>query len=80
MHSQMGKTSMRKYHWNTGGGYVNFKIVYKIIEEYNFWAKQNAPTLTIHVDYLHANGILDPQIMMSTKERKKLPSFPNDIK
>ena len=80
MHSQMGKTSMRKYHWNTGGGYVNFKIVYKIIEEYNFWAEENAPTLGISREYLHGNGILDPLKMMTTTERKQLPSFPNDIK
>jgi hypothetical protein len=80
MHSEMGNTSMRKYHWNTAGGLVNFKIVYKIIEEYNFWAEENSSTLTISRDYLHENGILDPLKMMTTKERRQLPSFPNDIK
>ena len=70
MNSEMGKTSMRKYTNNTAGGWVNFKIVYNIIEEYNYWAEENDPTLTISRDYLHRNGIHDPNIFL-TKEDKK---------
>jgi len=79
MNSEMGKTSMRKYHYNSGGGNSQFKIVHNIISEYNFWAEENAPTMTITRDYLHQNGIFDPNKMMSKEERKNLPSFPADI-
>jgi len=80
MKSVMGNTSMRKYYHNTAGGNTNFKIVHNIIEEYNFWAEENAPTMTITKEYLHLNGILDPNKMITPKDRKNLPSFPSDIK
>ena len=80
MNSEMGKTSMRKYYHNSAGGNTHFKIVHNIVNEYNFWAEENAPTMTITRDYLHLNGILDPVKMISKEERKKLPSFPSDIK
>jgi len=79
MNSEMGKTSMRKYYYNSGGGNTQFKIVHNIISEYNFWAEENAPTMTITKDYLHQNGILDPNKMLTKEERKNLPSFPTDI-
>ena len=81
MNTDMGyKTSMRKYYHNTGGGNTQFKIVHKIVQEYNFWAEENAPTMTITSDYLHYNGIFDPNRMMTDDERKILPSFPSAIK
>ena len=80
MNTKMGETSMRKYYHNTGGGNTHHKIVHNIVNEYNFWAEENAPTMTITKDYLHQNGIFDPNKMMSKEERKKLPSFPLDIK
>lgn len=80
MNSEMGKTSMRKYYHNTAGGNTHFKIAHNIIEEYNFWAEENASTMTITRDYLHLNGILDPTKLISKEERKNLPTFPADIK
>lgn len=80
MNTKMGETSMRKYYHNSAGGNTQFKIVHNIVNEYNFWAEENAPTMTITKDYLHQNGIFDPNKMMSKEERKKLPSFPSDIK
>ena len=80
MNSEMGKTSMRKYYHNSAGGNTHFKIVYNIVNEYNFWAEENASTMTIAKDYLHQNGILDPNKMVTKEERKNLPSFPADIK
>ena len=80
MNSEMGKTSMRKYWHNTAGGNTHFKIVHNIISEYNFWAEENASTMTISSDYLHSNGILDPNKILSKQDRKDLPSFPSDIK
>jgi hypothetical protein len=80
MNSEMGKTSMRKYWHNTAGGNTHFKIVHNIISEYNFWAEENASTMTISSDYLHSNGILDPNRILSKQDRKDLPSFPSDIK
>jgi hypothetical protein len=71
---------MRKYYHNSGGGNTQFKIVHNIMQEYNFWAEENASTMTIAKDYLHQNGIFDPNKMMTKEERKKLPSFPSDIK
>ena len=79
MNSEMGKTSMRKYTNNTAGGWVNFKIVYNIIEEYNYWAEENDPTLTISRDYLHRNGIHDPNIFLTKEDKKGLPTFPKDV-
>ena len=79
MNSEMGKTSMRKYYHNSAGGNTQFKIVHNIIHEYNFWAEENAPTMTITKDYLHQNGIIDPNKMVTKEERKNLPSFPSDI-
>jgi len=76
---EMGKTSMRKYTNNTAGGWVNFKIVYNIIKEYNFWAQENESTLTISEDYLHRNGIHDPNIFLTKEAKKNLPTFPRDI-
>jgi len=35
--------------------------------------------MTITKDYLHQNGILDPNKMLTKEERKNLPSFPTDI-
>jgi hypothetical protein len=80
MNSEMGKTSMRKYHHNSAGGNTQFKIVHNIINDYNFWAELNAPTMTITSEYLHQNGILDPTKMLTKTERKDLPTFPADIK
>jgi len=80
MNSEMGKTSMRKYWHNTAGGNTHFKIVHKIVNEYNFWAEENAPTLAISADYLHDNGILDSDRILSKEARKRLPTFPSDIK
>ena len=80
MNTEMGKTSMRKYYHNTGGGNTHFKIVHNIVAEYNFWAEENSSTMTITKEYLHMNGVLDPARMISNEERKKLPSFPLDIK
>ena len=80
MNSEMGKTSMRKYYHNSAGGNTHFKIVYNIVSEYNFWAEENASTMTITKDYLHQNGILDPTKMLTKAERKDLPTFPADIK
>ena len=80
MNSKMGESSMRKYYHNSAGGNTQFKIVHNIISEYNFWAEENAPTMTVAKDYLHQNGILDPNKMMTKEERKNLPSFPSDIK
>ena len=80
MNVEMGKTSMRKYTNNTAGGHVNFKLVYNIIKEYNYWAEENDPTLTISKDYLHRNGIWDPTKFLSKEDKRELPSFPKDIK
>ncbi len=80
MKLKMGETSMRKYTNNTAGGWVNFKIVYNILEEYNYWAEENDPTLTISKDYLHRNGIHDPNIFLTKEDKKNLPTFPRDIK
>ena len=80
MNVEMGKTSMRKYTNNTAGGHVHFKVVYNIIEEYNYWAEENDPTLTISKDYLHRNGIWDPTKFLSKEDKRELPSFPKDIK
>jgi hypothetical protein len=80
MNSKMGESSMRKYYHNSAGGNTQFKIVHNIISEYNFWAEENAPTMTVAKDYLHQNGILDPNKMLTKEERRKLPSFPSDIK
>ena len=85
MKLEMGKQSMRKWVNNTAGGNTQFKIVHKIIEEYNFWAEENAPTLTITSSYLHENGILDPNIFYDLSDgnqkaaRKRIPTFPADI-
>ena len=79
MNSDMGKTSMRKYYHNSAGGNTHFKIVHNIMQEYNFWAEDNASTMTITKEYLHLNGILDPTKMMTKAERKVIPSFPSDI-
>jgi len=80
MNSTMGQTSMRKYYHNTAGGNTHFKIVHNIVDEYNLWAEVNAPTMTISSEYLHQNGILDPKIMLTNDQRKKLPTFPSEIK
>lgn len=80
MHTKMGESSMRKYYHNTAGGSTHFKIVHNIMQEYNFWAEENAPTMTIARDYLHQNGICDPNKMVTKEERKNLPYFPSDIK
>ena len=80
MNSEMGKTSIRKYTNNTAGGWVNFKIVYNIIQEYNYWAEENDPTLTISKDYLHKNGIHNPSVFLTKEDKKELPTFPKDIK
>jgi len=80
MNSKMGESSMRKYYHNSAGGNTQFKIVHNIMQEYNFWAEENAPTMTVAKDYLHQNGIFDPNKMMTKEERKNLPSFPSDIK
>jgi len=80
MNVEMGKTSMRKYTNNTAGGHVHFKVVYNIIQEYNYWAEENDPTLTISKDYLHRNGIWDPTKFLSKEDKRELPSFPKDIK
>lgn len=79
MNNQMGKTSMRKYYHNTAGGNTHFKIVHQIVKEYNFWAEENCATMTISKDYLHANGITDPEKIMTKEEASKLPKFPRDI-
>lgn len=79
MKSEMCKTSMRKYTNNTAGGHVHFKVVYNILAEYNYWAMENEPTLTITKDYLHENGIWDPTKFLSKEDKRKLPSFPKDI-
>lgn len=79
MNSEMCKTSMRKYTNNTAGGHVHFKVVYNIIQEYNYWADENDRTLTISKDYLHFNGIWDPTKFLSKEDKNKLPSFPKDI-
>jgi len=79
MHLEMGKTSMRKYTHNCLGGKVNFKVVHNIIKEYNFWAMEKAPTMTISKDFLHENGIKDPDKFLTKEESKKLPLFPTDI-
>ena len=70
---------MRKYTNNTAGGHVHFKVVYNIIQEYNYWADENDRTLTISKDYLHFNGIWDPTKFLSKEDKNKLPSFPKDI-
>ena len=80
MNSEMCKTSMRKYTNNTAGGHVHFKVVYNIIEEYNYWAEAQEKTLTIGKDYLHRNGIWDPTKFLSKEDKRELPSFPKDIK
>ena len=80
MNVEMGNTSMRKYTNNTAGGHVHFKVVYNIIEEYNYWAEENDPTLTISKDYLHRNGIWDPTKFLAKEAKRELPSFPKDIK
>ena len=56
-----------------------------IIEEYNFWADENAATMTISREFLHANGVLDPKKFYGDEAADKaaknaLPSFPADIK
>jgi len=79
MKVEMGRTSMRKYYHNTAGGNTQFKICHQILNEYNFWAQENASTMTISHDCLHQNGILDPNIMLTKQERRQLPSFPSDI-
>lgn len=79
MNSQMGKTSMRKYWHNTAGGNTHFKIVHNIINEYNYWAEENTSKMVISTDYLHQNGILDPNKILSKQDRKTLPTFPTDI-
>ena len=79
MNSEMSKTSMRKYTYNTIGGHINFKIVHNIIKEYNFWAMEKAPTMTISRDFLHENGIQDPDKFLSKEQKKSLPNFPGDI-
>lgn len=76
MQLEMGKTSMRKYTHNCIGGHINFKIVHNIFNEYNWWAKENAPTMTISPEFLHDNGILDPN---KFDDEKKQPTFPKDI-
>lgn len=78
MNSKMGESSMRKYYHNSAGGNTQFKIVHNIMQEYNFWAEENAPTMTVAKDYLHQNGIFDPNKMITKEERKNLPSFPAD--
>ncbi len=80
MNSEMCKTSMRKYTNNTAGGHVHFKVVYNIIQEYNYWADANDPTLTISKEYLHLNGIWDPTKFLSKEDKRVLPSFPKNIK
>ncbi len=80
MNSEMGKTSMRKYWHNTGGGNTHFKIAHNIISEYNYWAEENTSKMAISVDYLHQNGILDSNKILSKQDRKDLPTFPSDIK
>ena len=85
MESQMATTSIRKYVHETAGGNTHFKIAHKIIEEYNFWADENAATMTISRDFLHANGIYDPKKFYGDEAADKaaknaLPSFPADIK
>lgn len=75
----MGNTSMRKYYHNTAGGNTHYKIVHNIIKEYNYWAEENAPTLIISKDYLHQNGIIDPERIMTVQEAAMLPRFPKDI-
>lgn len=79
MNSTMGQTSMRKYWHNTAGGNTHFKIVHNIVDEYNLWAEVNAPTMTISSEYLHQNGILDPKVMLTKEQRRKLPTFPADV-
>tara|TARA_Y100001938_G_scaffold147451_1_gene228668 strand:+ start:154 stop:1218 length:1065 start_codon:yes stop_codon:yes gene_type:complete len=84
MESQMATTSIRKYVHETAGGNTHFKIAHKIIEEYNFWADENAATMTISRDFLHANGIYDPKKFYGDEAADKaaknaLPTFPADI-
>lgn len=79
MNKHMGNSSMRKYYHNTAGGNTQFKIVHKIIQEYNWWAEENAATLVISKDYLHQNGITDPEKIMTKQEAAALPKFPRDI-
>lgn len=79
MNSEMGKTSMRKYWHNTAGGNTHFKIAHNVVNEYNFWAEENAPTMVISKEYLHQNGIIDPAKIMTSQESALLPKFPRDI-
>ena len=75
MQTKMREISMRKFHHNTGGGNTHFKIVHNIIEEYNYWKHSKK----ISKQYLHDNGILDSNVILTKKQRKALPSFPSDI-
>ncbi len=77
-------TSIRKYCHNTAGGNTHFKIVHNLIEEYNEWAKEHAPTMTIDRKYVHDNGIYDPEVYFpegkkGREMKKSLPTFPKDI-
>ena len=84
METQMATTSIRKYVHETAGGNTHFKIAHKIIDEYNFWAIDNAQSLTIGKENLHDNGIYDPSRYYSDSKQDRaaknaLPSFPADI-
>ena len=61
----MPKSSVNKYVHNTGGGNSHYKIVHRIVEEYNFWSE----AVTISTDYLHMNGIWDETMLETRKQR-----------
>jgi hypothetical protein len=73
---EMGKLSIRKYYHNSAGGNTHYKIVHNVMREYNYWAELNAPNFTITADFLHNNGIHDPDRIMTDAERASLPKFP----
>lgn len=65
METEMPKSSVNKYVHNTGGGNSHYKIVHRIVEEYNFWSE----AVTISTDYLHMNGIWDETMLETRKQR-----------
>ena len=64
MENDMVKKPIAFYTRDTAGGNTHYKIVHRIVAEYN----SNTENPTISHEYLHRNGIWDEQFMGNTKD------------
>ena len=66
MEHMMPLNGIQMYVQNTAGGNTQYKIVHKIMEFYNAQSETNK---SISSDYLHMNGIWNPEVIETRKQR-----------